>query len=62
MKNRKSLLPLVLFSACFLAACDQGPAEQAGEQIDEAVTETGNQIEDACEEVKEGVDADNTNC
>lgn len=31
-----------------LAACqDQGPAEQAGEDIDEAVEEVGDEIDDA---------------
>ncbi|WP_199611072.1 hypothetical protein [Flocculibacter collagenilyticus] len=59
------LLTRILFvvTATFaLAACDQGPAEDAGEKIDEAVTDAGNAIEDACEDVKEGVKADDTDC
>lgn len=43
---------------CFtlgLAACDQGPAERAGENIDEAVNDTGRQIEDAGEEIDRSV-------
>lgn len=46
-----------------IAGCeDQGPMEEAGEKIDNTFEKAGNKIEDACEEVKEGVNADNTNC
>jgi predicted small secreted protein len=45
-----------------LAACDSGPAESAGEKIDEVATDAGNAIEDACENVKEGMKAENENC
>ena len=44
-----------------LAACD-GEAENAGEKIDEMATDAGNAIEDACEDVKEGVKAEDTDC
>ncbi|MEI8641899.1 hypothetical protein P4S68_15575 [Pseudoalteromonas sp. Hal099] len=37
-------------------------AEEAGERIDEAVTDVQNSVEDACENVKEGVNAEETNC
>ena len=37
------LVPL----AGFLAACDDGPAEDAGEAIDETAEETGDAVEDA---------------
>ena len=30
-----------------LAACDDGPAERAGERLDRAVERTGDRIEDA---------------
>jgi len=30
--------------------------------IDEAVTDVQNKVEDTCEEVKEGVNAEETNC
>ncbi|MBQ4833971.1 hypothetical protein J8L70_12020 [Pseudoalteromonas sp. MMG010] len=54
-----SLSTLLTFG---LAACDDGPAENAGETLDEMATDTGNAIEDACESVKEGVNAENENC
>lgn len=36
-------------SLCFLTftACEQGPAEEAGEKIDEAVKDAGDAIKDA---------------
>jgi len=37
------LVPL----AGFLAACDDGPAEDAGEAIDETAEEAGDAVEDA---------------
>ena len=46
-----------------LSACDaDGPAEDAGESIDNAATDAGNAVEDACENVKEGVGAEDTDC
>jgi hypothetical protein len=47
-----------------IAGCEeqQGPMEQAGEKIDNTFDKAGNQVEDACEEVKEGVNADDPNC
>lgn len=38
--------------AFFLAACD-GPAEEAGEKLDETVEETKEQIEEAQQEIEE---------
>jgi len=56
-----SLVTAMLLS---LSACDQndGPLEKAGESIDETATDLGNKIEDACEDVKEGMNADDTRC
>lgn len=34
-----------------ITACDQGPAERAGENIDEAINDTGRSIEDAGENI-----------
>ncbi|NOU51181.1 hypothetical protein HG263_11635 [Pseudoalteromonas sp. JBTF-M23] len=45
-----------------LAGCSDGPAEDAGEKIDEMVTDSKNAIEDACENVKEAAKAENENC
>lgn len=56
----KSLL--VAGFALSLAACDGGEAEDAGEELDEIVTDAGNAVEDACEDVKEGVDAEDDDC
>ena len=59
-------LSIMLVAATFtlgLSACDtDGPAEDAGEKMDNAATDTGNAIEDACENVKEGAGADDTDC
>jgi hypothetical protein len=47
-----------------LAACENndGPMEKAGERIDEATTDVGNAVEDACENAKEGAGAADTRC
>ncbi|MBK8972836.1 MAG: hypothetical protein IPM37_16430 [Hahellaceae bacterium] len=50
---------------CFaLQACDanDGPMESAGEQVDKAATDMENAVEDACEEAKEGMKAEDTDC
>lgn len=55
------LLAVVLTTG--LAACDnEGPMERAGEQIDEAGTDIGNAVEDACEDAKDSVDAKDADC
>lgn len=54
---------LIVMTAVFgLAACNDGEAENAGEKVDEIVTDAGNAVEDACEDVKEGVKAEDTDC
>jgi outer membrane lipoprotein-sorting protein len=46
-----AVLPCCLALLLFFAGCEeQGPAEKAGEQIDEAVQETQENIEEAVEE------------
>jgi len=60
---KKLSTTLVTFVAIFsLAACTDDKAENAGEKVDEMVQDAGNAIEDACEEVKEGVKAEDTDC
>jgi hypothetical protein len=61
---QKSLTIATLFLTALLAAgCEQeGPAERAGEKLDDAATDVGNAIEDACEDVKEGAGADDKDC
>lgn len=63
MKNLKYFTSTLLaLTAVFaLSACD-GEAENAGEKLDEVVTDAGNAVEDACEDVKEGVKAEDTDC
>lgn len=47
-----------------LGACaeQEGPAEEFGENIDEAAAELQEGAENACEELAEGVDAEDANC
>ncbi|AZZ93268.1 hypothetical protein EUZ85_22085 [Hahella sp. KA22] len=47
-----------------LTACDagDGEAEQIGEEVDRALNDAGNRLEDACESVKEGVNARDQDC
>lgn len=54
----KHIFVMALFLSSFaLTACNnEGPAERMGREIDEAVTDAGNAIEDACE------DATGRNC
>lgn len=61
MKTLSKVLVATAF-AFSLAACGDGEAEDAGEEIDEMVTDAGNAVEDACEDVKEGVDAEDDDC
>lgn len=58
-------LSKVITAALFvvvLGACADNDAEEAGAKIDEIVTDTGNAIEDACEDVKESADAKDKDC
>ena len=61
----KQLYTFVLAAALALtlAGCNNdGPAENAGEKIDNSMDKMGNQIEDACEEAKEGAKMDDQDC
>lgn len=68
--NRTLILSLLMVLAVLVSACDRdGPAERAGERIDEVTEDLreggedlGNKIEDACEELKEGMDAEDEDC
>ena len=54
---------LLLFAAMAFTACEQnGPAEEFGENIDEAAEELRQAADDACEDIKEGAGAEDTNC
>lgn len=48
---------LLALSAGMLAGCEQqGPAEEAGENIDEAMEEAGDKMEEAGDEAEDEVD------
>ncbi len=49
MKISETIAAALLASALMitLPACDEGPLEEAGEEVDEAVEDTGDAIEDA---------------
>jgi predicted small secreted protein len=49
---------LLAFLAVGLTACgdDQGPAEEAGENIDETMEEAGDEIEEAGDEMEEAAE------
>ncbi len=61
--NKKLLLASLMLTSLFVVGCDNdGPMENAGEAIDNAGKDIGNAIEDACEDVKKGAGADDTDC
>jgi len=69
--NIARLLLLMTMASFAIAGCDtnDGGAENLGEAVDDVgdkigdvATDAGNAIEDACEDVKEGVNADDTDC
>ncbi|QHJ12654.1 hypothetical protein FX988_02912 [Paraglaciecola mesophila] len=57
-----TLLAMVFSSLTLVTACNDNNAEEAGEKVDEMVTDTGNAIEDACEDVKDGAGAEDKDC
>ena len=65
MKISLKKLSTLLLSCMFaftLAACSEGPAEEAGKKVDEAVEDAGNALEDACEDAKEATNAEDKDC
>jgi predicted small secreted protein len=62
MLKKLVMLSLVLSSVTFMSGCNDNSAEEAGEKIDEVVTDAGNAVEDACEEVKESAGAKDSDC
>jgi len=62
--NHKLLLMafVAMFSIFTLTACGEGDAENAGEKIDEVITDTKNQIEDSCEKVKSEMNMKDQDC
>jgi len=64
MNNRSPKITSALFALLFalgggavLTGCEQqGPAEEAGEEIDEAVEDAGEEIDEAAEEAGDAVE------
>lgn len=54
-----AILATLLTSLVMFAGCEQqGPAERAGERIDDAIENTGDRIEESCEEMRARTGAD----
>lgn len=64
MTLSKILMQLMLVAglAFSVVACGDNDAEEAGEKIDEVVTDAGNKVEDLCEDVKDKTDAKDKDC
>lgn len=57
MLSRALLLAFVIGSLGMVSACeDQGPAEEAGEQIDESIEESADALEEAGDKLEESPD------
>lgn len=48
----KAFAPLAVDMMLGLAACDDGPAEEAGEAIDDAASDAADAVDDAADKVK----------
>ncbi len=53
---------LMVFLKAGLSDCSDNKAENAGEKVDEMMQDAGNAVEDACEDVKEGMKAEDPDC
>jgi len=69
MQKSLTLAGLLACSILAMGCEEKGPAERAGEALDNAADEIGdagrdlgNAVEDACEDMKEGVNAKDTDC
>ena len=63
MAFRNAILIAIVSTLGFVGCeSNDGPAEDAGETLDEAAENTADAVEDACEDAKEGVDAEDTDC
>jgi hypothetical protein len=56
MKPKKLLFPLLLVCPVLYGCPEEGPAERAGEKIDEAVDDAGDAIEEAGDELEDATD------
>lgn len=62
--NIAKFLLLLIVSSFAVVGCeaDDGPAENAGEALDDAAGEASDAMEDACEEIQDGTDAESMDC
>lgn len=57
LKDKLGIMLLVAMMAVVITGCEQeGPAEEAGEKIDNAMEDTGEAIEDAGENVQDAAE------
>ncbi|AFJ03182.1 hypothetical protein Q7C_2043 [Methylophaga frappieri] len=57
MLSRFMLMAFIVGAMGMVSACEQqGPAEEAGEQVDEMLEESGDAIEDAADELEESTE------
>ncbi|WP_286233667.1 hypothetical protein [Thalassotalea sediminis] len=63
MKYLSTLLTVSLLTFTFaLVGCSDGPAEDAGEKVDDVITDAENKAEDLCEQAKEKLDTEDKDC
>lgn len=53
---------LIIGVSVSVVGCEKGPAEKAGEKLDRVMTDTGNKVEDLCEDAKEGLNVKDKDC
>lgn len=58
----KTITMLFLVSLMGLTACNEGPAERLGSDIDEAADDAADALDDACEDIRDAVGARDPNC
>ncbi|WP_192035534.1 hypothetical protein [Halomonas sp. YLGW01] len=57
LKDKFGIMLLVVMMSVVISGCEQeGPAEEAGEKIDNAMEDTGEAIEEAGENVEEAAE------
>lgn len=57
-----TMASLMVFLTAGLSACSGDNAENAGEKVDEMIQDSGNAVEDACEDAKENMNAEDSDC
>ncbi|WP_445773958.1 hypothetical protein [Shewanella sp.] len=57
-----TMASLMVLLTAGLSACSDNKTENAGEKVDEMIQDAGNAVEDACEDVKEGMKAEDPDC